>query len=319
MSVRKGRREVVIEEEHGYPTDWLQGIDRLLELYRRPGRVVGNNLICCFFPIEEEKQHTLWWLRIYLVKFPSYLLLALLMIPLQFLCFVCGSVLEKLFRKHYIISLSRDEDSRLWTPPEEKEPKQFYSFCTSNLCLLPEYMSRFNLLHHLENRLERIGDTFVSSQEKYGETSRRDLDKEEIYWKKRKDECPQIVPHSNDRCKVHDACPSFDVSISTELPPVDFLLLQEACWMKEVSEKLKNKLHKHYPYIVYDAGCNGLQYNVFFSGSAVMLASKYPLLQVEFKPFEDSVGQDLVASKGLLMAKVSEPQTTRYFCDANVA
>ena len=301
--VKKMDFEPVIEEDHGYQSDLLFYIDRTLELCRRPGRVAFDRTVCCFFPTRQEKSDKLWWLKNYFIKFPVFLLVMIPFLPFQFFCYIMGGLFEKYFRKSYIMSFSRRKTNG-HVSSFNYQPKKMYSFCTSNLCLLPEYVSRFNNLPYLDERMEEMAKVFNNSQQAYCDYSNRNIAQEERYWQKRKDECPQIVSHSNDRCKIHDACPSFDVSISTELPPVDFLLLQEACWMKEISEKLKNKLHKHYPYIVYEAGCQGLHYNMFFTGSGVMIASKYPILNAEFKPFEDSIRKDLVTCKGLLMAKV---------------
>lgn len=85
---------------------------------------------------------------------------------------------------------------------------------------------------------------------------------------------------------------------------VDFICFQEI-WTVRHSKKLKDLLHHKYPYIVYDIGINTIKSNCLIGlDSGLMFASKYPILNIEFKTFGQKMNACRFSSKGLLMAKV---------------
>lgn len=170
-----------------------------------------------------------------------------------------------------------------------------YTVCSANVCLLPELLSRINNLPNTEKRAIQIGerivvdhfffqnsmDTIISVPRKLRRNSHGHKHKDGGYY--------NLEPGHN---------------ILTHFPKLDFLCLQET-WDRHYSHKLMNELHKVFPWIIYDVGRTNLFTNRFFLNSGLMIASKYEILDADFKPYTDSVSQCNFSCKGLLMVKVN--------------
>ena len=101
----------------------------------------------------------------------------------------------------------------------------------------------------------------------------------------------------------HTSKPPVDHSILTEFPNVDFLCLQET-WQLWCSRKLIKELHKVFPYVIYDVRVDSPSSNMFMLNSGTMIASRYPIIAIDFNFFKHCYSQCRLASKGLLQAKV---------------
>ncbi|XP_060693793.1 sphingomyelin phosphodiesterase 3 [Hemiscyllium ocellatum] len=109
---------------------------------------------------------------------------------------------------------------------------------------------------------------------------------------------------------------TFDHELSAFFPAnLDFLCLQEV-FDKRAAEKLKAQLNPYFQYILYDVGryawhsCCSFK----FLNSGLFFASRYPILDVEFKCYPNGKGDDSLADKGALFVKVqvgTTPQDQR--------
>lgn len=89
---------------------------------------------------------------------------------------------------------------------------------------------------------------------------------------------------------------------------VDILCLEEV-FDKRAAQKLTNALRPVYGHILYDVGvyacqppCSCSSFKFFNSG--LFLASRFPVLEAQYRCFPNSRGEDALAAKGLLSAKV---------------
>jgi hypothetical protein len=122
------------------------------------------------------------------------------------------------------------------------------------------------------------------------------------YLKDRTPKPPALVPLGASNHK--DRPPDFDVSVLSDMPDLDLVLLQEASWDMEYAKTLLGEMHSTYPYIIYDIGVHSLKGNLWVGNSGLMLASKYDILDIRFGLFEKALPPCWYASKGLLQLKV---------------
>uniref|UniRef100_A0A8C4NHP7 sphingomyelin phosphodiesterase n=1 Tax=Eptatretus burgeri TaxID=7764 RepID=A0A8C4NHP7_EPTBU len=115
---------------------------------------------------------------------------------------------------------------------------------------------------------------------------------------------PSVMKKSSVRKKRHADEP-FDHEISAFFPAnLDFVCLQ-GIFDRRAAEKLRQQLWPCFPHILYDVGACGFQPCGFkFFGSGLLLASRFPLLDAEFRCFPHARRVDALASKGALLAKV---------------
>lgn len=164
--------------------------------------------------------------------------------------------------------------------------KTNYGIATTNLCLLPECVSRFNNLFNSKRRATEIGRRIVEQQLKYENDN-----------------------NSNEAAQCHEhyyhkhMADVFHHDISETFPCMDFLLVQEAFDL-EYTQDLVTRLHTVFPYIIYDVGLTSFQSNMYTYNSGLLFASKYPIEKVHFNWYKQSCNQCRLASKGVLQVKV---------------
>lgn len=100
---------------------------------------------------------------------------------------------------------------------------------------------------------------------------------------------------------------TFDHEISAFFPAnLDFLALQEV-FDHGATTKLRQQLHRYFPYVLSDVGRYGWKgccSRFKFLNSGLMLASRYPILDARFECYPNGRGEDALAAKGALFAKV---------------
>uniref|UniRef100_UPI0037E89B49 sphingomyelin phosphodiesterase 3 n=1 Tax=Semicossyphus pulcher TaxID=241346 RepID=UPI0037E89B49 len=100
---------------------------------------------------------------------------------------------------------------------------------------------------------------------------------------------------------------SFDHEISAFFPAnLDFLALQEVFDHGSVT-RLRRQLHRYFPYVLSDVGRYGWKgccSRFKFLNSGLMLASRYPILDARYECYPNGRGEDALAAKGVLFAKV---------------
>ncbi|XP_029290402.1 sphingomyelin phosphodiesterase 3 [Cottoperca gobio] len=100
---------------------------------------------------------------------------------------------------------------------------------------------------------------------------------------------------------------TFDHEISAFFPAnLDFLALQEV-FDHGSTTRLRRQLHHYFPYVLSDVGRYGWKgccSRFKFLNSGLMLASRYPILDARFECYPNGRGEDALAAKGALFAKV---------------
>ncbi|XP_039989572.1 sphingomyelin phosphodiesterase 3 [Xiphias gladius] len=100
---------------------------------------------------------------------------------------------------------------------------------------------------------------------------------------------------------------TFDHEISAFFPAnLDFLALQEV-FDHGSTTRLRQQLHRYFPYVLSDVGRYGWKgccSRFKFLNSGLMLASRYPILDARYECYPNGRGEDALAAKGALFAKV---------------
>ncbi|XP_045892259.1 sphingomyelin phosphodiesterase 3 isoform X2 [Micropterus dolomieu] len=100
---------------------------------------------------------------------------------------------------------------------------------------------------------------------------------------------------------------TFDHEISAFFPAnLDFLALQEV-FDHGATTRLRRQLHRYFPFVLSDVGRYGWKgcCSMFkFLNSGLMLASRYPILDARYECYPNGKGEDALAAKGALFAKV---------------
>lgn len=100
---------------------------------------------------------------------------------------------------------------------------------------------------------------------------------------------------------------TFDHEISAFFPAnLDFLALQEV-FDHGATSRLRRQLHRYFPYVLSDVGRYGWKgccSRFKFLNSGLMLASRYPILDARYECYPNGRGEDALAAKGVLFAKV---------------
>ncbi|XP_061878398.1 sphingomyelin phosphodiesterase 3 isoform X1 [Entelurus aequoreus] len=100
---------------------------------------------------------------------------------------------------------------------------------------------------------------------------------------------------------------TFDHEISAFFPAnLDFLALQEV-FDHGSTTRLRQQLHRYFPYVLSDVGrygWKGCGSSFKFLNSGLMLASRYPILDACYECYPNGRGEDALAAKGALFAKV---------------
>lgn len=94
---------------------------------------------------------------------------------------------------------------------------------------------------------------------------------------------------------------------------VDILCLQEV-FDKRAAAKLAEILSPLFGHVLYDVGvyaCSSASCFKFFN-SGLLVASRYPVTEAQYRCFPNSRGEDALAAKGLLSLKVRAPITFSY-------
>lgn len=108
--------------------------------------------------------------------------------------------------------------------------------------------------------------------------------------------------------KRRHADENFDHEISAFFPAnLDFLALQEV-FDHGATTRLQHQLHRYFPYVLSDVGRYGWKgccSSFKFLNSGLMLASRYPILDARYECYPNGRGEDALAAKGALFAKVS--------------
>lgn len=101
--------------------------------------------------------------------------------------------------------------------------------------------------------------------------------------------------------------PHHTTPVSTVLqafPTCDFICLQQV-YDRAAVERILFYLNTHWPFILEDTGVLHWRAHRLCAGSGLMLLSKYPIMDAEFKQFPGVAGKDGRFCRGVLIAKVN--------------
>ena len=179
---------------------------------------------------------------------------------------------RKIFRSSpYKLSINHLLNNEL----SELRAEKNFEILSMNVCLLPEAASKINNLNQTKSRANLIGTFLTLTSDKI--------------------QVNQKVTENNIRI-VHDLVESNS--------DFDFVCLQEV-WSIEMGKRLCEKMHKKYKFVVYDVENNTFNLNKCIGlGSGLFLASKFPIVAIDFKQFTQKTGMCSWAGKGLLICKV---------------
>ena len=168
-----------------------------------------------------------------------------------------------------------------------------FSFSTMNLCLLPELGSKINNLDHTRHRAKCAGERIIIDQYFFTNLSEHSYHTQNGY-----------IRHVSKKKLKNTPETGNNVGVNSHFSHLDFICCQEA-FDRDCAKLLVSELHKVFPWVVYDVGICGIKANLCGLNSGLMVASRYPILDVDFKQFGMKTGLDHVCDKGLLMIKVS--------------
>ncbi|XP_028985868.1 sphingomyelin phosphodiesterase 5 isoform X3 [Betta splendens] len=260
------------------PCFW--SLDRLLAVcksttWERAQRVEQE---CYLHPLKVFFGSILFFI-LFLVTAPLALLGLLLWAPVQ----AC----RRPFYYHRVTPFSPEKETHKGF---ELAGKASFGFAAANLCLLPDGVARFNNLGHTQRRASAIGRRIVQDQNssQHGQAGQ------------------QSAPRALHGLRHQDDVPW---EVSSLFPAnVDILCLEEV-FDKRAAKKLTEALRPVFGHILYDIGvyacyppCRCSSFKFFNSG--LFVASRFPILEAQYHCFPNSSGEDALAAKGLLSAKV---------------
>ena len=138
----------------------------------------------------------------------------------------------------------------------EQKEKNKYSFATMNILLGQEAIGKFNNCSLVYNRIPRIAAEIRKQEEYFMENL--------------------SIPPNKKLTKSE--------SVVSTFPRMDFICFQEV-FDRIHALSLISMLRNHYRHFIFDIGDNSLRTNCFLLNSGLMIASKYPVLEVKFHPF----------------------------------
>jgi len=91
--------------------------------------------------------------------------------------------------------------------------------------------------------------------------------------------------------------------VLSNFPKMDFICFQEVT-DRLFALALISMLRKHYSHFIFDVGDHALKTNMYLMTSGLMIASKFPILSVKFKPFSAKKGWQRAVSFGVVICKL---------------
>ncbi|KAH9503476.1 hypothetical protein Btru_068020 [Bulinus truncatus] len=194
---------------------------------------------------------------------------------------------------------------------KEAVDKGYHKFgiASANLCLMPELASKMNHLTDVSYRAEKIGEKIILNQffdaewEKEEMMLKRKLNDTSSRGETSETNDPIDCGGDNLKQKQTKKKQCLEGNVAIDFPVVDIFAIQEA-WSSYQNKLLMKQLHKVFPYIVHDAGVHSYSNNAFFLNSGLLIASKHPIVAVDFKAYSNFVKHGRLLSNGLLMTQL---------------
>lgn len=314
--------------ESPYANSFLRGLNAVAQDLLFPTYWLLSQLLALQQTTAEKQArrpcppHTL----LVLTKGPVILLLLVLSAPFLLLGLVVWLPLQTVRRPFaYQHTPSQAPQPQEWMLPGKGRS---FTFLCANLCLMPDGLAKFSNLAHTQWRAKRIAlglgqaasRSFLPDEpsargriqnglgtpngQKYGATG----------------DSPPRACQGLPRAAAADVAITMPFreeekasglgQIVVPFPPnVDFVCLQEV-FDQRATTRMRQLLGPWYEHIVYDVGVYGLYGCSAFKvlNSGLFLASRYPVLAVQYHCYPNGAGEDSFAAKGLLCVQVSQCQ-----------
>uniref|UniRef100_A0A8C4Z5Y8 sphingomyelin phosphodiesterase n=1 Tax=Gadus morhua TaxID=8049 RepID=A0A8C4Z5Y8_GADMO len=275
------------------PCFWF--LDRLIAVCKSTTleRVERQERECYLHPLQVFFGSIIFFI-LFLVTSPVALLGFLLWAPLQ--------AYRRPFSYHIETQIPLEQEARHIF----EEGKATFGFATANLCLLPDSLARFNNLGHTQRRATTIGRCVAQ-----GDTETAPPTATTVNTNQNSNQQGEAGERSAPRVLRSEDPGERDgvpLEVSSLFPAnVDILCLEEV-FDKRAARKLKDALGPVLGHILYDVGVYAWQTpccsSFKFFNSGLFLASRFPVLEAQYYCFPNSRGEDALAAKGLLCAKV---------------
>uniref|UniRef100_A0A7N9AVR1 Sphingomyelin phosphodiesterase 3 n=1 Tax=Mastacembelus armatus TaxID=205130 RepID=A0A7N9AVR1_9TELE len=267
-----------------------------------------------------------------LISAPLYLLLLLASLPFALLGFIFWAPLQAVRQPYLYTYWLGGVGIGEWRPQGRS-----FCFCSANVCLLPDSLARFNNLSDTHRRAREVGKRIRNGaklsprllllmsynhrpgEQAGGDTGSMTASRESLTRYHGGDgsigissnntlsHVPRTSIFKRTGRKRRHGDETFDHEISAFFPAnLDFLALQEV-FDHGSTTRLRRQLHRYFPYVLSDVGRYGWKgccSRFKFLNSGLMLASRYPILDARFECYPNGRGEDALAAKGALFAKV---------------
>ncbi|XP_039220588.1 sphingomyelin phosphodiesterase 5-like isoform X2 [Crotalus tigris] len=299
--------------ESPYSSRILGGLDTIMRALLFPGYWLTSEVLALQQTTGEQPGCVPHALEV-AVRGPPLLLLLLLYSPIALLAFLLWLPLQGARRPFAYQHTPGRDSPELWALPG---PARTLSLLSANVCLLPEGLAKFSNLWRTQWRASHLCQLLTQAAQcsspapaggPNGLGSPHGLPGPPagLLSHPPGDAVVTMEPPLMEEVGALAAEANGPREISACFPPnMDIVCLQEV-FDPRASARLCRFLGPQYEHIIYDVGTYGLPVGPApkLLNSGLFLASRYPLLAVEFHCYSNGRGEDAMAAKGLLCAQV---------------
>ena len=227
---------------------------------------------------------------------PVMLILTLLYLPVFSISFIFWAPLQK-YRTPYRLKVS--ENVLDFNNHGNCLEDGILTVVTIDTKLLPEYMARLENLSHTQKRAKKIAESV--SLESSGSSNARGTPETG----QSADSLPALSQkESSENDGISNGSKSDNLNLQEEFPNGTDVICFQGVYDWRAERTLVRHLSKGFPYVIRDVTQNSWRTNRFRLGSGLVLASRLPVSEADFRCFEESSAPDRIKAKGYLTAKV---------------
>ncbi|XP_026542920.1 sphingomyelin phosphodiesterase 5 isoform X3 [Notechis scutatus] len=300
--------------ESPYSSRVLGGLDTTMRALLFPGYWLANEVLALQRCTGEKPRCAPYGLEV-AVRGPLLLLLLLLYSPVSLLALLLWLPLQgarRPFAYQHTPGRARPE---AWALPG---PARTLRLLSGNVCLLPEGLAKFSNVWRTQWRARHIGQSLAQAAQCSTPCAPTGAPNGLAMPHGLPGGPAAVLGHPwGDPVVTVELLPVEEVGavageangpgeIAVRCPPnLDLLCLQEVFDLR-ASAHLRHFLAPQFEHIIHDVGTYGLQgcSALKLLNSGLFLASRYPLLAVEFHCYPNATGEDALCAKGLLCVQV---------------
>lgn len=307
--------------ESPYASCFLGGLDAMARELMYPTYWLLSQLLALQWTTAEKREHRsqscppAHALEV-LAKGPLLLLFLLLSVPFSLLGLLLWLPLQGARRPFAYQHTPSQASPEEWVLPGQGKA---FHFVSANICLLPDGLAKFSNLARTQWRARHIAQALVQAarhaippHEGHARSGTGNVSKGKKYGtadSRTPRVCPGALAAYSDVAAegpLLEGKAALPREITASFPSdVDFLCLQEV-FDQEAAKQLLRLLGPCFQHILYDVGTYGLQgcSALKLLNSGLFLASRYPLLAVQYHCYPNGSGEDAFSAKGLLCVQV---------------